>query len=160
MKIKYLIIVSILTFFFSSAIPTGSHTLEIGKEAPAITITGKRNQDFISQLNGNYILLNFWSASDPESRINNRLLANLTSRTGNSGIKFVSVCTDADRHIAEEILKVDGINELTTTLFLTDITPEVLEDFQVNSGLRSFLIDPYGNLAAISPSHQTLNSIN
>jgi hypothetical protein len=65
--------------------------------------------------------------------------------------RYISVCIDDDSSLASEIKQADSISEKVISLSKTDITPDVLKDFQVNTGCRSFTIDAYGNLSAINP---------
>ena len=150
--------------FLSSAIPTGSHSLAIGIEAPAIRLTPATDFELPS-LEGEYVLLNFWSASDAMSRINNRKYSGMKQIDGHS-VRVVSVCIDEDSSLAAEIARADGIvsssasygdsdaleaadPESVVSLMGKDLMPEVLADYQVSSGCRAFLISPYGCLERI-----------
>ncbi len=110
-------------------------------------------------LKGKYVLVNFWSPSDPMSRIANKQLAMLSASLPSSQISHVSVCTDSDKVLQSEIMDADGIPSNTISLSANDLTPEVLNDFQISTGHRSFLIDPFGNLTAILPSTEQIKSV-
>lgn len=137
----------------------GSHSLEIGKEAPSLTLSSDSRLNNLSDLDGKYVVINFWNPNDPTSRINNRRLADITSNLNSSKVKFVSVCTGENEALANEIMKVDNISDKTLSLSVKDFTPQVAEDFQINTGNRSFMIDPFGNLVSISPTEEAINSI-
>lgn len=139
--------------------PFGSHSLQIGEEAPLLTLSSTTKASGLDALKGKYIVLNFWSATDAESRIANKRLADLTSTLPSPQIQFVSVCTDSDTALQSEIMSIDSVAENLYSLSANDFTPEVLDDYQTGTGCRSFLIDPFGNLKAISPSEAEISSV-
>lgn len=144
--------------FLSSSIPSGSHELAIGSQAPAITLAQSSHFDSTS-LKGSKILVNFWSASDPASRIANKTLSRMAMDQSIHDTRFISICIDEDSLLASEIAKIDGISEKVISLNRDDIAPDVLKDFQIQTGCRSYLIDSFGSLKAISSSPEMLNKI-
>ncbi len=132
--------------FLSSSLPNGSHTLAIGEEAPALSLATANNQ--LDSLKGQYYVVNFWSASDARSRVNNRNLA-VNKKMNGRDVKVVSINIDSDEALAREIAKADKIGNDVISLSGSDLASGVLDDYQVESGCRSFLIDPYGNLESI-----------
>lgn len=137
--------------------PTGSHQLEIGTEAPALTLSSTSSKAF-DKLKGSNILLNFWSASDATSRIRNRKISELAASSDNGNLQIVSVCIDEDSSLGLEISRIDGISDKVISLSRTDIREGFLEDYQTDRGCRSFIIDSYGNLKAISPDIEDIES--
>lgn len=137
----------------------GSHSLTPGEEAPSLTLSSDSKVHPLDATDGRFVVLNFWSATDATSRLNNRRLAELTASLPSSKIKFVSVCTDSDASLSREILSADGIDGIGTHLNASDLTEQVAEDYQTSTGCRSFLIDPFGNLVSISPSHSEIAGI-
>lgn len=93
-------------------------------------------------------MVNFWSASDAQSRINNRNLA-VNKKVNGRDVKVVSINIDSDKELAREIVKADKIGDDVISLSGSDVSSDVLKDYQVKSGCRTFLIDPYGNLESI-----------
>lgn len=132
--------------FLSSSLPSGSHSLAIGEEAPALSLASATRS--LDSLKGQYYVVNFWSASDPQSRITNRNLA-FNKRVNGKDVKVVSVNIDSDQTLANEIVKTDNIGDDIIKLSGSDLSSDVLDDYQVASGCRTFLIDPYGNLESI-----------
>ena len=132
--------------FLSSSLPNGSHTLAIGEEAPAISLSTAPHT--LDSLKGEYYVVNFWSASDAQSRINNRNLA-ANKQVNGRNVKVVSINIDSDKTLAQEISKADKIGDDVISLSGSDLQGDVFKDYQVESGCRTFLIDPYGNLEAI-----------
>lgn len=159
MKTKYLLISFVFAAFLSSSIPSGSHYLQIGKEAPSLTLSSDSKVKSLSGIDGKFVLINFWDPSDPASRIKNQHLSRISSSLPATKVMFISICTQSESNLANEILRIDKISDNTHVLFSSDISADVLEDFQVKSGNRSFLIDPYGNLVSIFPSDDEILSI-
>ena len=145
--------------FLSSSIPVGSHSLRIGEEAPALTLSAKAPKGSLDALSGKYVVINFWSAADPQSRIDNKRLAEIADSLPSSKIRFVSVCTDTDESLGSEIIKADGLPSSVISLSASEIASEVADDYQVKTGNRSFLIDPFGNLVSVSPSDDDLMKV-
>lgn len=140
--------------------PTGSHSLEIGEEAPLLSTISSSSKDLSSlSLEGKYVLVNFWSAADPMSRIANKNFSELTATLPSSQIAYVSVCTDDDLTLQNEIMRIDGIHPSVISLSASDLSAEVLDDYQISRGHRSFLINPFGNLEAIAPDRDKILSV-
>lgn len=133
----------------------GSHKLEVGSEAPAITLSTNENLNL--EYGQKYTIINFWSAFSPSSRLANHKLSNIAEK--DSSIACLSVCIDTDPSISKEIIEIDGISGKVTHLDLEDISYEVLEDYQTESGCRMFLIDQYGILKAIADSSEDISTI-
>lgn len=130
--------------FLSSAIPSTTHSLEIGKEAPAFSLA-VASAHSLSSLKGEYTIINFWSAHDVESRLKNRQLAGMTGADG-SPVRMLSVCLDDDAQLASEIAAHDGFEN---HLMRSDLPESVLSDYQTSTGCRAFLLSPYGILEKI-----------
>lgn len=149
MKTKSIIFSFVIAAFLSSSIPSGSHSLEIGAEAPQITLSTS-SADSVGQTNGKEIIVNFWSASDAMSRLANRRISMAASSDKSSDKEYISICIDSDKTLAKEIARIDGISDDVKSLFSDDVTSDVLSDYQTDKGCRTFVIDRYGNLKAIA----------
>lgn len=158
-KTKYLFSAIAIAAFLSSSMPMGSRSLEIGKEAPAITLSSTAKIDGLSSLEGKYVVVNFWSSNDPASRITNSHLAKLIKNLPQEKIRLVSVCVDGDQFISNEIMRADNLSDEALFLSINDLAPDVAVDFQISTGNRSFLMDPYNNLISISPSDQDIKAV-
>lgn len=128
---------------FTSAVSTKNVPLEVGNQAPEISFTGSDGQTvMLSDMKGDPIIVNFWSVKDAGSRIMNVRLAREAER---SGAKYIGMCIDSDRQLAEEVMKADRVS--TDNLYFAD--RQVTDEYQLASGTRSVKIDPYGIVAAI-----------
>ncbi len=136
-----------LAAFLSSSIPSATHSLEIGEEAPSLSFI-KQTGDNVDSVNDGHLLLIFWSAYDAESRLSCRRLAEEYAGAG-KGVKVMAVNIDKDETLAREIADADGIATRMDVIMASELTPSVFADYQVSKGCRSFLIDPYGRLEKI-----------
>ncbi|MBD5357806.1 MAG: redoxin domain-containing protein [Bacteroides sp.] len=159
MKLKYLFFSLALAPFLSSYVPLGSHSLQIGEEAPLITLSSSSKASTLDVLKGKFVVVNFWSPSNPESRILNKKLADLVSTLPPSQIQFVSICTDSDLSLQSEIMDADSLPQSVHYLSSSDVTYDVFEEFQTHTGCRTFLINPFGNLQSISPTLSEIRSV-
>ncbi len=127
----------------TSAVSTKNVPLEVGNQAPEISISAASGESMLlSDLKGQDVILNFWSAKDAESRISNIRLAREAERTG---AKYIGMCIDSDRQLAEEVMNADKVS--TDQLYFAD--RQVTDEYQLTKGTRTVKIDPYGIVAAI-----------
>ncbi|MDE5848062.1 MAG: redoxin domain-containing protein [Muribaculaceae bacterium] len=128
---------------FTSAVSTKNVPLEVGNQAPEISITHRNGETLmLSDLQGGDVIVNFWSVKDAESRIANVRLAREAER---SGAKYIGMCIDSDRQLAEEVMKADRVS--IDYLYFAD--RQVTDEYQLANGTRTVKIDPYGTVAAI-----------
>ncbi|MDE5997021.1 MAG: redoxin family protein [Muribaculaceae bacterium] len=127
----------------TSAVSTKNVPLEVGNQAPEISISKADGTSMmLSELKGESVIVNFWSVKDAESRISNIRLAREAERTG---AKYIGMCIDSDRQLAQEVMKVD--NAGVDNLYFAD--RQVTDEYQLSKGTRTVKIDPYGVVAAI-----------
>lgn len=122
-----------------------------------ITSTLIRNNpiDSTEQLNDDkYILLNFWSSAEPDSRIRNIVYSNLVDSLDD--IRFASINFDRDKKLFEEILHVDRINSKAQIFDSDGQQSELYEMFHLDDGFNSYLIDREGKIVAINPDKKSL----
>ncbi len=127
----------------TSAISSKNVPLEVGNHVPEISICNADGQSFLlSDLQGEDVVVNFWSVKDAESRIRNIRLARDAER---NGVKYVSLCTDEDHDLALEVMSADGLQPQTQ--YFTD--PRINEGDLMDQGISTVKIDPYGIVAEI-----------
>ncbi|MDE7345559.1 MAG: redoxin domain-containing protein [Muribaculaceae bacterium] len=131
------------TLWLTSAVSTKNVPLEVGNQAPEISITDSNGESLLlSDLKGDDVIVNFWSINDAESRILNVRLAREAEKTG---AKYIGMCIDSDRQLAAEVMKADRVS--TDNLYFAD--RQVTDEYQLAKGTRTVKIDPYGIVAAI-----------
>lgn len=127
----------------TSAVSTKNVPLEVGNQAPEVSISNTQGESvLLSEMKGDHVILNFWSVKDAESRIANIRLAKEAERTG---AKYIGMCIDSDRQLAQEVMKADRLP--MENLYFAD--RQVTDEYQLSKGTRTVKIDPYGIVAAI-----------
>lgn len=127
----------------TSAMSVDNVPLEVGNQAPELSlISADGRSEQIAQLKGENVIVNFWSVSDAESRVSNIRLAKDAER---NGVRFISMCIDSDKSLAEEVMKADNL-PAESRFFANEQT---VDNYQLDKGVRTVKIDPYGIVAAI-----------
>lgn len=143
LKTAVFAVATIGTVLLTSAVSTKNVPLEVGNQAPEISLSKSDGKTLmLSELKGSDVIVNFWSVNDAESRISNVRLSRDAER---SGARYIGMCIDSDRQLAEEVMKADRIS--TENLYFAD--KEVNDEYQLSNGTRTVKIDPYGIVAAI-----------
>ncbi|MDE7408560.1 MAG: redoxin domain-containing protein [Muribaculaceae bacterium] len=143
LKSAGVLVAAVGTLWLTSAVSTKNVPLEVGNQAPEISITGSNGESLLlSSLKGDDVIVNFWSVKDAESRISNVRLSREAEKTG---AKYIGMCIDSDRKLAAEVMKADKVS--TDNLYFAD--RQVTDEYQLAKGTRTVKIDPYGIVAAI-----------
>lgn len=95
----------IMVFLSSSIAYRGEN---VSDRVADFKIENNRESFRLSDLDGRDVTLHFWSASDPESRMENVRLARAERKRGHI---YISICTDKDAGLAKAILQADGVDE-------------------------------------------------
>lgn len=141
MKFKFLFIALTALAFLSSAIDSGEKLNE-GSKVPEIkTLDGS----VINPNDGKMRLVNFWSPKDPVSRIANKEFSDYFSSHENSDIEFISICTDSDDLLAQEVIRYDGAAN-GRHISYSDLPERIFKDYQVADHPEVFLLDTNGKL--------------
>ena len=133
--------------FLSSAMSVDK-TLEVGKNAPKIETISGTNVGYDANSEGKTKLISFWNPKKPASRIANRKLSREYGENSNDNIEFISICTDSDKELMNEVMKIDGVNADKAYAF-SDITPRVFKDYGVEEATKAYLISPDGKILSI-----------
>ena len=130
-----------------------------GDLAPSIEFSGNGNKFEFKNQTGRYTLVNFWAAYDAESRARNVRLWNEMSKLDSSKITMYSISLDTNESIFTETVKAD---KLTHTNQFHDGLGEksaFFDDYNLQKGLRNFLIDAQGIIVATNVTAETLEAI-
>lgn len=133
------------------------YTTTIGTNAPTLELKTDNGRTFsMAGMRGRYVLVNFWASTDAESRITANRYDRLANSAEESQVALVSVNMDSNEGLYREIVRIDGLNEETQFHVDPIQASELVERFDMTSGLQSFLIAPDGKIAAVNPSPQTI----
>lgn len=114
----------------------------------------------VSDLRGKYVLVNFWDSSSAMSRIAageyDRFVRSLRNT---SSLRLLSINTDHNRNLFNEIVRADGLDSLSQYHIADVKTRGITPDFHPEDGYSSYLIDPQGNIVAVNPTIATIEKI-
>ncbi|MCM1076766.1 MAG: redoxin domain-containing protein [Bacteroides sp.] len=112
----------------------------------------------LDKLRGKYVLVNFWDSSNAVSRIAAGEYDRFLHTNHGSPFSLVSVNTDRNPDMFREVVKKDKL-DASTQFHISDAKAKNLrEDYHLDSGFSSYLIDPQGKIVAVNPSVSTLES--
>ena len=131
-----------------------------GFKAPSLVIESTDSTAGITldELRGKFVLVNFWSSADAQSRILAKDYDIATSNFDAEHFRHVAVNTDRSKALFREIIRHDGMNA-NVHYYYEDAanSGRMTDDWHLENGLRSFLIDPQGRILAVNPSAETLS---
>ncbi|NNE26820.1 MAG: TlpA family protein disulfide reductase [Saprospiraceae bacterium] len=118
----------------------------------------------LSELKGNYVLLDFWGSWCAPCRRDNPKLVRLhnefkDSRFKNAeGFRIVTVALEKDNRRWEKAAQKDGFSwkhQIVTTAKVVLLSP-IAQKFNVSEVPTKFLIDPEGNIIGVNQSYDEL----
>jgi len=147
-----------LLVFLSSSAHTDSSAALPGADAPSVEISNEQGFASLASLRGQYVIVNFWSSADPQSRIDNALYDRAFSHD-NSGVTCISICTDTDREMFSRIVAADGLQPRHQYHHKDARLESVLSDYGVVDTNASYLIGPDGKVVAVNPDVSLVKDI-
>lgn len=158
-----------------------------GKEAPAVIVEKDGVRRALEGMRGKWVVLSFWSTTDPVSRLTQNRIASIVKSGAGHGfdgddgddaeiefktpagvyslgnkikVEVLSVNFDRSEALMNEIVSLDNLLEDSQTrVESTQEIKRLCEAFEMNSGLRSFVIDPEGNLVMADPDEGALRKL-
>jgi len=123
--------------------------IQPGNLAPEINLQG-------IDLNGNgYVLVQFWAAYDPQSRLKNVQMYNVISRSEIAGLRMVSVSFDENPAVFQGIIKTDHLDDATQWNEPNGIRSALFKAYRLKAGgFGNWLLDSNGVIVArnVSPT--------
>lgn len=142
--------------FFSSADSDTTQTAEIGHAAPALSLSDRDNAETLDSYSGQYVILSFWSAKAPASRIANVRLDRMSRSLAGQGIKVISVCMDSDRTLYNQLLTVDSLDPAGQYHYTDSQLPTIVTDYALDAAPQLYLVNGDGTLVARAAEPETL----
>lgn len=112
----------------------------------------------LSDLRGDYVLLDFWGSWCPPCRKENPKLAALYNKYGGQDFEIVSVALEKNDKGWQKAIKKDQLNwpyHILRTSRLVAADPLALR-YQVSDLPTKFLIDPKGKIISVNPSFEEI----
>lgn len=145
---------------FGSAYTNRNVAPQSGYKSPSLVIDADNASFSLGELKGDYVLLTFWSSSDARSRI---LYNDYTSVIGNAGdkgaIEMVSVNFDRSENLFREVVAHDNLTAGKQFHVTGQQAARIMDDFALNKGLKTFLLDKNHRIIAVDPGIDELTKI-
>lgn len=155
---------SLIGFSFALLLSINAYTGKvydsaIGSKAPELKLADGDNLLKLSDMRGRYVLLNFWSSTDAESRIAVQEYDKTLNELDPEQIEMVSVNFDRSRRMFQEIVRLDELNQETQHHVNGNMASEIKRSYELSDGFKSFLIDREGRIVAVNPTKTTLTEV-
>ena len=159
MKSLSIVLAAAILLFLSSAAHTERAQATPGGEAPALEIRNAEGAISLASQRGRYVIVNFWSSDDPESRIANALYDREFSKSEASAVNCISVCTDEDRNMFESIVKADALQAAHQYFHEDSRLGTLIADYSRAGINAAYLIGPEGQVVAVNPDIDYVKSV-
>lgn len=160
-KTMFIIAIFAATLILFTASSTSAIDGRTGHSAPRFRLTTNHNEPFeLEALQGRWVLLSFWASTDARSRINARyyslIESNLNDKIGERQFCHVAVNLDSNERLYREIARHDKIDAKTQCFADGNRANSLIQQYHLDKGMNTFLIDPQGYVAAINPTEETI----
>lgn len=108
---------------------------------------------------GEYVLINFWSSTDGNSRLSTNTYTSWLKRNDNSKINMISINFDKSDKLFRQIVKFDDMNTGLQFNVSGHKADKIQSDFNLKNGYGSILVDPEGRIVSHNPTIDYLNHI-
>lgn len=158
----------------------------IGQEAPAVVVQRQGKLQALEAMRGKWVVLSFWASTDPASRMLQNRIASIVKTESNSGasekgndaeiefrtpagtynigsrtdVEVLSVNFDRSEPLMHEIVKLDNLLESSQSrVGSSQDIDRLCEAFTMDNGLRTFIINPKGEVVMADPDENTLRML-
>jgi len=161
MKKTLMLIAGILgLFILSSSFNTSNTGVFPGRTVPSLSIKNGKKELSLAEMRGNYVVLNFWSVSNPAGRISTKHLQDYIENLQYEGsINQVAVNTDGSEELFNAIVSNDRLNPDLQYYVSGKQAQKIKKEFMINDGVNTLLIDPHGIVVAVNPDKAKLAEI-
>lgn len=120
---------------------------EHGTNSPDINLPDYNGKDILlSSLRGKVVLIQFWSAKDRASRIQNEALTELYSKYKSRGLEIYQVSVDNERTAWIDAIEQDGLNWINVGDMKGSVS--ALHNYNVQKVPSNYVLDKEGNIVA------------
>ena len=95
-----------------------------------------------------YVLVQFWAAYKPQSRVWNTQMHNMITQSGMDNIQLVSISLDEKQSVFEGVVRADNLDETTQFNELVGEKSELFKIFRLKNDFGNWLIDSNGIIVA------------
>ena len=128
-----------------------------GYTAPALTITKNNETITLDMLKGKFVLITFWESTDGISRVAcNEYTAFIKNASTEEQVCHLSINFDKSKNLFNETVRHDNLCAKSQFNVQGDEAENIKENFNLDDGYNTLLIDPTGRIIATNPSIETL----
>ncbi len=127
-----------------------SRELSIGSKMPNIEVRNNESTVNLKQMNGRYVLVDFWSAADGKSRLKSNQY-NALGIEKNDHVERVSVNFDRSENLFKEIVSRDRLDPSSQFHVNDSQAEKLIRRFGLDDGFKSYLIGPDGRIESVNP---------
>jgi hypothetical protein len=101
-----------------------------------------------------YVLMQFWAAYDPQSRVENTKMHHVISQLELENLQLVSISLDENLSVFQGIIKTDHLDESTQFNEPAGRNSAIFKQYRLKAGFNNWLIDSNGVIVAknVSPN--------
>ena len=120
---------------------------EHGTNSPDISLPDTNGKEIsLSSLSGKIVLIQFWSAKDRGSRIQNQALNELYSKYKSRDFEIYQVSIDTERNLWLDAIEQDGLKWINVGDMKGSVT--ALHNFNIQKIPSNYVLDKEGNIVA------------
>lgn len=128
-----------------------------GATAPVFKVERGDTLVQLDHLRGQWVLLQFWSAADASSRLAAREYSRIGARCAQGRLLHLAVNLDRSQRLFDEVVRRDGLDAKSQFHVADSAARAALAgDYHLDNGMKAFLIDPDGRVAAVNPTSATI----
>ena len=157
-KIFSIVVVLAVLLLLSSAIEPQHRGIKVGYTAPDIKV-GDTTLYEPGQYSEGYTLIHFWASYDASSRIANMMYSKTVEQFDSSLIRYLAVSYEYNEALYGEIVKRDKLSTRSQYYDAAGKSSNLYEQYRLNKGFATYLIDAHGRIVAQNPDKTTIESI-
>lgn len=156
---KHTIILSIILGIIILGSPfaiSKSVFLDEGEKTPELKVENRQVSLDLSDLKGKYVLLDFWSSADADSRLKSNEYNALDWDKDGELPARISVNFDKSERLFNEIVSRDHLDKETQFHVDGADADHIKQAFNLKNEFKSYLISPEGKILAVNPAPEEI----
>lgn len=154
----------VILMFFSTSFSVEGTVAALGNFAPKVNMENGLKPTSTEEYRGKFLLLTFWSSEDGLSRLKcnqyNTFFKNISTEEGaQNNVEFVAVNFDKNKALANELVRYDNLNPDSQFFVNENEIKQISKAYNLENGLKSYLIDPSGRIVSVNPDEKELTKI-
>ena len=145
---RYLIRISFVLCLSMLFIGAGPNEVKFTEGIQPGNLAPETHMQGIDLKGDGYVLLQFWAAYDPQSRVKNIQMSRVISQIQKENLRMISVSLDENPTIFQGVIKTDRLDEATQFNEPNGKKSEVFKNYRLKAGFTNWLIDSKGMIVA------------